>query len=31
MYHPDKHASDAALHSKAETIFPKIKKAHDGR
>ncbi|KAK2157929.1 hypothetical protein LSH36_181g03013 [Paralvinella palmiformis] len=29
MYHPDKHASDAALHSKAETIFPKIKKAHD--
>jgi len=29
MYHPDKHAAEE-MKSKAETLFNKIKKAHEG-
>ena len=31
IYHPDKHAQDPAMLSKAETQFTKIKMAHEGR
>lgn len=30
LYHPDKHASRPGMTEKAELLFNKIKKAHDG-
>ena len=31
VYHPDKHASNPAMKDKAEQLFTKIKKAHEGQ